>query len=250
VRYFVQFSYNGKAYHGWQNQPNAITVQQILEKAFSTILRTDVSLMGAGRTDAGVHAKQMFAHFEVDEIEGENDLIYKLNSFLPEDIAVQKFFPVNADAHARFAAVERTYEYWITQKKNPFYEDSAYYLKHQLDVQKMNEAAAILLDAKDFECFSKSNTDVYTYLCDIKAASWVEKEDVLVFTITADRFLRNMVRAIVGTLIDVGVGKSTLTDVKAIINSKDRREAGYSVPAKGLYLTQIIYPNTITKKNG
>ncbi|MFS4493792.1 tRNA pseudouridine(38-40) synthase TruA [Maribacter sp. 2308TA10-17] len=250
MRYFVQFSYNGKAYHGWQNQPNAITVQQILEKTFSTILRADVPLMGAGRTDAGVHAKQMYAHFEVEEIADIKDLVYKLNSFLPEDIAVQEIFQVNPDVHARFAAVERTYEYWITQDKNPFYEDSAYYVRHPLDVQKMNEAASMLLDFKDFECFSKSNTDVYTYLCDIKSAFWVQKEGILVFTITADRFLRNMVRAIVGTLIEVGVGKSTLADVKAIINSKDRRKAGYSVPAKGLYLTQIIYPKTITVKHG
>jgi len=250
LRYFVQFSYNGKVYHGWQNQPNAITVQQVLEKAFSTLLRTDVALMGAGRTDTGVHAKQMFAHFEVDEIDDLNDLIYKLNSFLPEDVAVQEIFDVLPEAHARFDATQRTYEYWVIQDKNPFYMDSAYYVKHSLDIKKMNDAAALLLKNKDFECFSKSNTDVHTYLCDLTEAFWKQEGDLLVFTITANRFLRNMVRAIVGTLLDVGTGKSTLADVKSIINSKDRSEAGYSVPAKGLYLTRIIYPNTITTKNG
>ncbi len=250
MRYFVQFSYNGKAYHGWQNQPNAITVQQVLEKAFSTLLRTDVSLMGAGRTDTGVHAKQMFAHFVVDELADIEDLIYKLNSFLPEDIAVQEIFQVLPEAHARFDATERTYEYWVIQEKNPFYIDSAYHVKHSLDIEKMNEASSVLLDYKDFECFSKSNTDVHTYLCDIKEASWIRKGELLVFTITANRFLRNMVRAIVGTLLEVGTGKSTVADVKSIINSKDRSEAGYSVPAKGLYLTRIIYPNTITTKHG
>ncbi|MFK7812348.1 MAG: tRNA pseudouridine(38-40) synthase TruA [Maribacter sp.] len=250
MKYFVQFSYNGKAYHGWQNQPNAITVQQVLEKAFSTLLRTDISMMGAGRTDAGVHAKQMFAHFEVNKIERDENLIYKLNSFLPNDIAVHEVFEVLPDAHARFDAIERTYEYWVTQEKNPFYMDAGYYVKHPLDIQKMNEAAALLLETKDFECFSKSNTEVHTYLCDVTEAHWNINGEVLIFTITANRFLRNMVRAIVGTLLDVGTGKSTVTDVKSIINSKDRTEAGYSVPAKGLYLTRIIYPNTINTKHG
>jgi tRNA pseudouridine38-40 synthase len=250
LRYFIQFSYLGKAYHGWQNQPNAITVQQVLEKAFATVLRKEISLMGAGRTDTGVHAKQMFAHFEADEIKDVKDLIYKLNSFLPDDIAVQDIFKVGSQAHARFDATERTYEYWVIQAKNPFYSEAAYLVKHSLDVVKMNEAAALLLEYEDFECFSKSNTDVHTYLCDIKEASWQLNEGVLVFKITANRFLRNMVRAIVGTLLDVGTGKSSIADVKSIINSKDRSKAGYSVPAKGLYLTRINYPNTITTKNG
>ncbi len=221
-----------------------------MEKAFTTLLRADVSLMGAGRTDAGVHAKQMFAHFEVGEIVDREDLIYKLNSFLPEDIAVQEIFEVLPEAHARFDASERTYEYWVCQEKNPFYTDSAYYVKHPLDISKMNQAADLLLKFKDFECFSKSNTDVHTYLCEIKEASWVQKDKIVVFTITANRFLRNMVRAIVGTLLEVGTGKSTVADVKSIINSKDRSKAGYSVPAKGLYLTRIIYPDTITTKHG
>lgn len=206
--------------------------------------------MGAGRTDAGVHAKQMFAHFEVDEIEDSVALVYRLNAFLPDDIAVQAIFEVPQNAHARFDAVQRTYEYVIVQDKNPFHFDGSYYIKHALDIEKMNEAAALLLAYEDFECFSKSNTDVHTYLCDIKMAKWTKKDSLLIFTIAADRFLRNMVRAIVGTLLDVGTGKSNLVAVKAIINSKSRSEAGTSVPAKGLYLTQVIYPKTITPKHG
>lgn len=245
MRYFIQFSYNGKAYHGWQNQPNAITVQQVLEDSMTTLLRQKVALAGAGRTDAGVHAKQMYAHFELPEIANESSLVYKLNGLLPDDIAVQQIFKVTKNAHARFDATARTYEYWVTQEKNPFYTDAAHYVKHPLDIEQMNAAAALLLTYEDFECFSKSNTDVYTYLCDIKVAEWTKIDDRFVFTIQADRFLRNMVRAIVGTLLDVGTGKSTLDDVKAIINSKDRSKAGTSVPAKALYLTKICYPNTI-----
>lgn len=211
----------------------------------TTLLRQKVSLAGAGRTDAGVHARQMYAHFEVPEITNLTGLVYKLNGLLPDDIAVQQIFEVTTNAHARFDATSRTYEYWVTQEKNPFYFDAAHYVKHPLDIEKMNAAAALLLEYTDFECFSKSNTDVYTYLCDIKVAEWTIKNDRYVFTIQADRFLRNMVRAIVGTLLDVGIGKSTLDDVKAIINSKDRSKAGTSVPAKALYLTKISYPNTI-----
>lgn len=201
--------------------------------------------MGAGRTDAGVHAKQMFAHFDVGEIEDIEDLIYRLNSFLPDDIAVQEIFKVAQQSHARFDAIDRTYEYLITQKKNPFTTDSAHYVKHSLDIEKMNEAASLLLEYSDFECFSKTKTDVHTYLCDIKEAYWRRHDDYLVFTITANRFLRNMVRAIVGTLLEVGRGSADLNDVKAIINSKDRQKAGTSVPAKGLYLIKITYPDTI-----
>ncbi len=250
LKYFVQFSYHGKAYHGWQNQPNAITVQQILEEAFSTLIREKIELVGAGRTDAGVHAKMMFAHFETAEITDAKDLVYRLNALLPDDIAVQRIFEVTPNAHARFDATDRTYEYLIYQEKNPFYFDSAHYVKLPLNIEKMNEAAAILLHYKDFECFSKSNTDVHTYLCDIKQAEWAQKDNLLVFTITANRFLRNMVRAIVGTLLDVGLGKRSLVDVKAVLNSKDRSKAGVSVPAKGLYLTKINYPDTIISTHG
>ena len=250
MRYFVQFSYNGKAYHGWQNQPNAITVQEVLENSFTTIAKAPVALVGAGRTDTGVHAKQMFAHFDSDVLIDINNLTYRLNALLPDDIAVQKIFEVSDEAHARFDATQRTYEYLVTQEKNPFYFDSAHYVKLPLNVERMNEAAMLLLQSRDFECFSKSKTDVHTYHCDVMYAKWTITEDVLVFTITANRFLRNMVRAIVGTLIDVGLGKRTLADVKAVINSKDRSKAGVSVPAKGLYLTKIGYPNTMIPKHG
>ncbi len=206
----------------------------------STILNQTIVLTGAGRTDAGVHAKQMYAHFDIESIKISN-LKFKLNSYLPEDIAVQKIVEVKNDAHTRFDAVDRTYEYWITQKKDPFTIDNAYYVKQELDVEAMNEAAKILLVEKDFECFSKSNTDVYTYLCTITKAEWTKKNDTLLFTITANRFLRNMVRAIVGTLLEVGKGKLTSKDVNTIIKSKDRANAGVSVPAKGLYLTQVLY---------
>lgn len=242
MRYFIAFSYFGKSYHGWQKQPNAMTVQQVMEETLSTLLRESVELMGAGRTDTGVHAKQMYAHFEAEGIEDCEDLCYRLNAFLPEDIAISGIFEVPKEAHARFDAVERTYEYWIVQEKNPFYMESAHYVKHELDLDKMNEAASLLLKFTDFECFSKSNTDVKTFLCKLKRAEWTIQGDVLVFTITADRFLRNMVRAIVGTLLEVGLGKSTLENIEEIINSKDRSRAGVSVPAKGLYLTQVNYP--------
>lgn len=245
MRYFVQFSYFGKAYHGWQNQPNAITVQQVLEEAFSKILRCPIELVGAGRTDTGVHARQMFAHFDAEPIAGTSQLSRRLNAYLPADIAVQQIFEVPSNAHARFDALSRTYAYWVVKEKNPFYSDSAYYIRHPLVIGPMNEAANLLLRHQDFECFSKSNTDVKTYLCNIKEAFWQDTNDKLIFTITANRFLRNMVRAIVGTLLEVGMERWTVDDVNTILKSGDRQKAGPSVPAKGLYLTTIGYPNTI-----
>ena len=247
MRFFIQFSYFGKAYHGWQNQPNAITVQEVLENGMSKLLNSPVSLMGAGRTDTGVHAKEMYAHFDIDTLDNIPEYIFRLNSFLPNDIAVHRIFEVEHDAHARFHATARTYEYHIDKKKDPFSTDLAHFVKKDLDIAQMNSAAALLLGKKDFECFSKSNTDVYTNICDLREAKWERKNDRLVFTITADRFLRNMVRAIVGTLINVGLGKYPADYVNTILKSKDRTKAGVSVPAKGLYLTSIVYPNTILK---
>jgi tRNA pseudouridine38-40 synthase len=220
-------------------------VQEVLEKALSTLLRQKVEVVGAGRTDTGVHAKEMFAHFDFDEIENKEDLVYRLNAFLPGDIAVQQLYQMVSEAHARFDAFERTYEYWVVQEKNPFYFDSAHFVKYPLDLEAMNKAATYLLDHTDFECFSKSNTDVKTYRCDVRQAIWEEKKDKLVFTITADRFLRNMVRAVVGTLLDVGMGKMAPEEIHTIIESKSRSEAGASVPAKGLYLTKVLYPKEI-----
>jgi tRNA pseudouridine38-40 synthase len=247
LRYFIQFAYFGKAYHGWQNQPNAITVQQVLEEGLTMLLRTKIVTMGAGRTDAGVHAKDMFAHFDFKEIENPTDLAHRLNNYLPSDITVKSIVKVSDDAHARFDAVERTYEYWIVQEKNPFQIDTAHYIWASLDVVAMNKAASILMEYEDFECFSKSHTDVKTYLCKLKKAVWEKKEDKLVFTITADRFLRNMVRAIVGTLLEVGLKKIAPEAIREIIKSKDRSRAGVSVPAKGLYLTKVLYPEKIIK---
>ncbi|MDX1315820.1 MAG: tRNA pseudouridine(38-40) synthase TruA [Eudoraea sp.] len=244
MRYFLSLSYFGEAYHGWQRQPNAITVQEVVENALSTLLRTPVSIVGAGRTDSGVHARELFAHFDTD-IELPGDLEHRLNRLLPVDIAVNSLNEVPEEAHARFSAVARSYEYHIVRRKDPFQKDRAYLLTRPLDMAAMNEAAELLKTFVDFECFSKSNTDVHTFNCHITSAYWKEKGDLLIFHITADRFLRNMVRAIVGTLLDVGLGKLSLEDVKAIIKSKDRSEAGVSVPAKGLYLTRVEYPSGI-----
>lgn len=216
-----------------------------METAFSTILRHPVELVGAGRTDAGVHARQMFAHFDMDTIMSPSQLTHRLNAYLPEDIAIQQIFEVPSDAHARFDALSRTYTYWVVPEKNPFYLDFAYYVRHPLAIEPMNKAADLLLEYRNFECFSKSNTDVKTYLCTITEAYWQNKNDTLVFTITANRFLRNMVRAIVGTLLEVGMWRWTVDDVNTILKSGDRQKAGPSVPAKGLYLTTIGYPNTI-----
>ena len=245
MRYFIELSYNGSAYHGWQIQPDDISVQEVIEKGLSTLLKTPISIMGAGRTDTGVHASQMFAHFDFDSDFGDIDLVYKLNSFLPKDIAIQNIFKVKADAHTRFNALSRTYLYRISLKKNVFTTDNVYFVKQSLDVEKMNEASKILFDYKDFQCFSKSNTDVKTYYCNIMKAEWTLDNNELCFTIKADRFLRNMVRAIVGTLINIGLGKINIDHLHAIIKSKNRSEAGFSVPAHALYLTKIEYPDDI-----
>ena len=244
LRYFIELSYNGKAYHGWQIQPNAITVQEVLENALSKVLRSNISVMGAGRTDAGVHASQMFAHFDTDKLV-EDTLVFKLNSFLPDGVAVHNVFQVTDEAHARFHALSRTYIYKISQQKNVFNPEFSYALNSQLDMNVMNEACKILLEYKDFQCFSKVHTDVKTYNCNIMFAQWKCEKDQLIFTIQADRFLRNMVRAIVGTMINIGLGKMNVDNLHNIIKSKDRGEAGFSVPAHGLYLTKIEYPNTI-----
>ena len=245
MRFFIELSYNGKAYHGWQNQPNAISVQQVLEHALSKLLQEEISIMGAGRTDAGVHALQMFAHFDCEKPFDISILLFKLNSFLPNDIAVYDIFQVKDSAHTRFNAISRTYQYKIATKKNPFLYDYAYHIFFPLDMEKMNAACQILLQYNNFQCFSKSNTDVKTYHCTIKKAVWELNDDELIFTITADRFLRNMVRAIVGTMIKIGLGKIEVDALHQIIKSQNRSEAGFSVPANGLFLTKIVYPESI-----
>jgi len=248
VRYFIDIAYDGTLYHGWQRQPNGITVQEELEKALSTLLRTDVVVTGAGRTDAGVHATQLFAHFDFNEKYSRKDLDqlgFRLNRFLPQAIAVNRLIPVNAEAHARFDATERSYAYFIHQKKNPFLVNQSYFFEAEVKLELMNEAAQLLLGRQDFKCFSRSNTDVKTYLCDIREAFWSREEDRLVFKITADRFLRNMVRAVVGTLLDVGLQKKSINDLKEIIAGGERSEAGASAPAHGLFLTAVRYPEEI-----
>ncbi|UFH34244.1 tRNA pseudouridine(38-40) synthase TruA [Flavobacterium acetivorans] len=246
MRYFIQLAYNGTLYHGWQYQPNASSVQETLNKAFSVILNADINLMGAGRTDTGVHAKKMYAHFDFEPSFDIEKLIHKLNSFLPKDIVVYDIIPVANDAHARFDATKRTYEYHINTFKDAFLQEQSWYFHQKLDVDLMNEAAKLLFNHTDFQCFSKVNTDVNTFDCTIFEAYWTragaeQENNKLVFTISANRFLRNMVRAIVGTLVNVGIHKITLDDFNDIIESKNRDKAGFSVPAHGLYLTEIDY---------
>ncbi len=246
MRYFIKLAYNGTHYHGWQYQPNASSVQETMNKALSVLLHTTINLMGAGRTDTGVHAKEMFAHFDFEPSFDIPNLIHKLNSYLPKDIVVYTIIPVHPEAHCRFDALKRTYEYHIHSLKDPFLHDLSWYFHQQLDLDLMNEAAKLLFEHTDFQCFSKVNTDVNTFDCTIFEANWKQDNNCLVFTISANRFLRNMVRAIVGTLVNVGLHKITLIDFNAIIESKSRDKAGFSVPAHGLYLTEIEY-DYITK---
>ncbi len=251
MRYFIKFSYSGTNYHGWQVQPNAITVQRVLNKAVSTILNSEIDCMGAGRTDTGVHAKQMFAHFDYGQDIHVENTIHKLNSFLPKDIVVFDIIKVHNDAHARFDAKKRTYEYHINTYKDAFLNKQSWYYYQKIDIDLMNIASKILLNHTNFQTFSKVKTDVNTFNCTIYEAIWTRctKEQIddkqeninIVFTISADRFLRNMVRAIVGTLIYVGLHKITLHEFNEIIESKNRNNAGFSVPAHGLYLTKIDY---------
>lgn len=242
MRYFIKFAYNGKNYFGYQIQPNAVSVQETLEKALSLLLREQISIVGAGRTDSGVHAKEMFAHFDIESVIDSPTLVKKLNSFLPKDIVVYNFIKVDDEAHARFDATKRTYEYDIHTFKDAFINEGSWYQHQELDVAKMNEACKILFDYIDFECFSKVHTDVHTFNCKIYEAHWQQNKNQLKFTISADRFLRNMVRAIVGTMINIGIGKISLEDFRNIIESKDRSQAGFSVPAHGLYLVKVEYP--------
>lgn len=229
-------------------QPNATSVQGELTKALSLLLKSEIEIIGAGRTDSGVHAKEMYAHFDFNNEINSKELIKKLNSFLPKDIAVFDIFRVNDDAHARFDASRRTYQYHIHLQKDAFREDFSWYFYKNLDVQRMNKASEVLLKYIDFQCFSKSNTDVFTYNCNIVEAFWKKEGNQLVFTVSADRFLRNMVRAIVGTLIGVGLHKVSIEQFEEIIKSKNRSKAGFSVPAHGLYLTKIEYPFLEQKK--
>ena len=241
MRFFIEFSYKGTNYHGWQVQPNANTVQAEINKALSILLNCKIEVIGAGRTDAGVHAKQMYAHFDYNTVFDVPNLIMKLNSFLPNDIAIHAIFQVDDEVSSRFDAISRTYEYHIVQHKSPFAPD-AYYLHKKLDVDAMNMACKHLLGKQDFSSFSKANTQTFTNNCNVIFANWKWENDALIFSIKADRFLRNMVRAIVGTLLEVGLGKVMVDDIKEIIETKDRRNAGTSVPGNALFLIEVEYP--------
>ncbi|SDE01856.1 tRNA pseudouridine(38-40) synthase TruA [Riemerella columbipharyngis] len=241
MRYCIAFSYDGKNYFGYQIQPNQISVQEELEKALSTILREHIKITAAGRTDTGVHAKKMFAHWDTNTEVGE-DLVKRLNGFLPPDIAVRSIFKVTPDFHARFDAIYRTYEYYISLDKNPFTRNSAWqHWKRSLDLDLMNKACGYLFDYNDFTSFSKLNTDTKTNLCEIYKAEWVKDGELLIFTISANRFLRNMVRAIVGTMVDIGLKKIPPEELKTIIEKKHRNMAGSSAPAQGLFLVDVGY---------
>ena len=244
MRYFITLSYDGTRYHGWQVQPNGPSVQEKLQWALSTILRQEnIQVTGAGRTDAGVHARMMVAHFDVETMNFElQDLTYKLNRLLPQDIAIQKIEPVSDEMHARFSATSRTYHYYIHTVKDPFLRAYSCELHYPLDFQRMNEAAAILMTYDDFGAFCKAHADVKTTLCHITVAQWHQTSNTSwYFEITANRFLRNMVRAVVGTLIDVGRGRLSLDDFRKVIEGKRRTEAGESMPANALFLEEVKY---------
>ena len=242
MRYFITFSYDGTAYHGWQIQPHSVTVQEELQKALSTLMRKPMEVVGAGRTDTGVHARKMIAHFDHDEVVDCPQLVYKLNKLLPRDIAVQHVEPVADDMHARFSAKSRTYHYYVHLDKNPFLRSYSWQVYGNPDFELMNRAASVLMEYKDFTSFSKVNTDTKTNDCTITEARWDRVgEDQWRFTVTANRFLRNMVRAIVGTLMEVGRGRMTIEQLRSVIEAKDRCRAGDSVPGNALFLVEVLY---------
>lgn len=245
MRYFLEISYNGSTFHGWQIQPNAITVQETIENALKTLLKEEIKIIGAGRTDTGVHAKHMCAHFDYKNKFDSDDLKDNLNSFLNQEICIKDLYKVNDDVHARFSATSREYEYYISLEKNVFSYETSYFIQQDLNINKMNQAISIIKEYENFEAFSKTNTDVKTFLCNIISFSLTEDNGLLIFKIKANRFLRNMVRAIVGTILEVGLGKIPPGEIHNIIKSKDRSQAGPSMPAHALFLTNIEYPSNI-----
>ncbi|HBC80302.1 MAG TPA: tRNA pseudouridine(38-40) synthase TruA [Bacteroidales bacterium] len=247
TRYFINISFKGTIYHGWQVQPKSVTVQKILDEAITVILGEKTSTTGAGRTDAGVHARIFCAHFDsqIPDLAKRNNFIFRLNRFLPDDISVTGIRKVLPDANARFSALSRTYKYFISRVKDPFNVETSWFVHGDLDVEAMNTASKILLNHSDFTSFSRLHSDNKTNLCKIYSADWIQDGNMLVFTIRADRFLRNMVRAIVGTMIETGRGKLSPDDFEKILESRNRSSAGMSAPAKGLFLTSIVYPEEI-----
>lgn len=245
-RYFIELAYNGTRFHGWQIQPNAQSVQGTLEYALSTICREKITIIGSGRTDTGVHASYFVAHFDSENVKLDDpDFTFKLNSFLNRDIVIYGLYKVNSDAHARFDALSRTYHYFISQQKDPFSQETCWYFTKPLDIENMNKACRMLFEYEDFTSFSKLHTDVKTNNCKIYEARWKLKKHHLIFAVKADRFLRNMVRAIVGTCIEVGLGKLNVDEFRNIIEAQDRAAAGASAPPEGLFLTDIVYPEEI-----
>ena len=243
ARYFIKLSYDGSNYHGWQIQVNANSIQTELNTALSTIVGQTTACTGCGRTDAGVHAAEFYAHFDAKSAAISPDFIYKINGCLPSDIAVHKLYAVNDDANSRFDAISRSYKYQIITRKDVFSQPYAYYYYRRLDLSAMNICAEALLEHKDFSCFSKSKTQTKTNICCITEARWTTNDQKLEFRITANRFLRGMVRAIVGTMLNIGEGKMSKQDFLSTLDSKDRTKAGYSVPAHGLFLDKVSYPD-------
>lgn len=246
-RYFAEISFKGTRYHGWQIQKNAISVQEVMNERFSSILREKIEVTGAGRTDTGVHALYYVGHFDSkrENLHSDSSFLYHINQFLPSDISVYRILPVENDAHARFSAISRTYEYRICRRKNPFLQDYAWMFYRELNIKAMKEACTYLKGKHDFSSFCKVHSGARTHLCKVEEASWTEKEGMLIFRITADRFLRNMVRAIVGTMIEIGKETLSPDEIREILNACNRSEAGESVPPQGLFLTRILYPSEI-----
>ena len=247
MRYLFCVSYKGGSYHGWQKQKKVLSVQEVIEEHLGTILRSEITIVGSGRTDTGVHARQQYFHADIP-LELEPDIFKnKVNSFLPKDISINTIQRVKEDMHARFDAISRSYEYLIIREKDPFLEDFAYRFPAILSISEMNKAAGYLLGIHDFECFSRVKTDVKNFICEVTEAQWIENKETgdLKFQISANRFLRGMVRAVVGTMLDIGISRNKAEGIQEILKSKDRKAAGGAVPAKGLYLTKVIYPPSI-----
>lgn len=249
MRYFFEISYKGTNYSGWQSQRNATGIQEVVEDCMRKMLREKIEIVASGRTDAGVHCSQQFFHTDIEQVLNKGDFLHNLNAFLPKDIAVHAIHPVTNEANARYDAVERSYVYRIVRRKNVFSAGFAWYFFKPLNIGNMNEAAALLRGRHDFRCFSKVNTDVTHFICTVKEAEWEEDGDNLTFRITANRFLRGMVRAIVGTLVDIGQGRTTLEKFGQILESGDRKEAGANVPPEGLYLVAVRYPEEVFLNN-
>ena len=249
MRYFFEVSYKGTNYHGWQTQKNAVSVQETIEQALSLIFRDEIKITASGRTDTGVHCLQQFFHTDIEKRFDSERLLLRINSFLPADIAINVIKPVNKDAHARFDALSRSYRYIVSTVKDPFSTEFCYFYRNPLNIPTMNEAASLLPGRQNFQSFSKVKTDVSNFVCEITQAQWQQDQDKLIFTISANRFLRGMVRAIVGTLLKVGQGKMDITTFEEIISARDRKKAGASAPPQGLFLMRVEYPEDIFIKN-